>query len=215
MISGEDLCTALFEMDTLKINNLKISHPNLWAFEWECGFVPYEVFSKGNYDVIDFAITHCAPNKTILNELAFGIRGRHPSEILVRRGKFEVLEQLVVKHGLFFKGTRVPWNFDFRVAFNPILTALEMGDNFLLKKATKFMPTKWSWEDIRREDGATPLQLALSKVRFDLVKTLLDAKAPVNQLGWCDLSPLRFAKDLQISEEIIQLLIKKGAICTK
>ena len=121
------------------------------------------------------------------------------------------MRKLITKHGLKLTMQKYDDRLDLTMSYNPILIALELGDNILLEKATKFMPNKWTWEQVKREDGATPVQLAISDQRVDLLKTLLNAKAPVNQLGWCDLSPLKFALPLQCRPEIIDLLKENGA----
>jgi len=179
--------------------------------------VAFSVFSRGSYEIINFALTTFKINPSHLNRLRLGIRARHPTEILVRRGEFQILGKLIANNGLAFKGKRIDSGLKFYISFNHILTALETGDNTLLQKALNFSCRQltWTWKDIAREDGATPLQLALSKGRKDLIETLLIARAPVNEMGWCDCTPLQFAIDSKASEQIITLLLEHKAALNK
>ena len=82
--------------------------------------IAFLVFSKGTHDIVNFALKSFHINTSILNQLRLGIRGRHPSEILVRRGEFKLLGYLIAMHGLAFKGKRIDSGLKFNISFNPI-----------------------------------------------------------------------------------------------
>jgi len=217
----DQLCAAVFEKDLVKLKEIVEKHYNI-SVNTEGKFwmaftshppesIAFFVFLKGNYNIIKFALKVFQIAKSILNQLRLGIHGRHPSEILIRRGEFKLLGKLINSHGLAFKGERIDSGLKFNLFYNPILTAIELGDNMLLAQALSFFKTKLPWKSQAREDGATPIQLAISNGRIDLLRTLIDAKAPVNDLGWCDLSPFQFASNLGSNEEILQLLLEKNA----
>lgn len=205
--SKEEVCAAVFTQD---MSRIELAIPLSPLYRWR--YVASEVFLKGDWDVINFALTIAYKiDSKNLNHTRLGIDGCHPSEILVRRGEFGILEKLVVEHGLKLYGRRWDSRLRFNVRFNHILTALKVGDSLLVEQAAKFMLSKWCWKEMQREDGATPIHLVLSYGRVDLLNILLAARAPVNQRGWCDLTPLQFALDLKCSEDIMVLLVKNGA----
>lgn len=175
--------------------------------------VAHTVFSKGTYELILFALKAFKIKACHINRLRLGIRALHPSEISAERGEFTILGELIANHGLAFKGKVIDANLKFYRSFNHIISALQRGNNTILQQAIEFSfrQLKWSWEDVVREDGATPIQLAISEGRDDLLETLLLARAPVNGSGWCDLSPLQFAVDLESSERIVTLLLQHKA----
>jgi len=210
----DELVSAVFAKDEPKLKNIVRQHykENIIALSSHSPeSVAFWVFTKGDEALINFAITIFKIDSVSLNSLRLGIGRWHPSEILVRRGEFEVLGNLIANQGLAIRGKRIDAGLKFNVSFNPIITALEDANNILVQRATKFLPEKWNWRNVHREDGATPVQLALSDGRIDLLQTLLNAKAPVNEPGWCDLTPLQFALDLDCEEEIAELLLKFGA----
>lgn len=221
----EELCDAVFQGNKYKINyiiskdycqyrdNKSIANPLIAFTAHSPDSVAFSVFFSGSYKIIKFALTIFKINPSLLNRLRLGVGARHPTEILVRRGRFHILGELIANHGLAFKGTRIDSSLKYYVSFNHILSALETGDNVILEKAIQFSYRRltWMWKDLAREDGATPLQLALSAGRADLIETLLIGKAPVNEPGWCDCTSLQFAVDLKSSTQIITLLLRHKA----
>ena len=79
--------------------------------------IAFSVFLKGDYTIIKFALKEFHINKSI-NRLRLGIGRRHPSEILVRRGDFELLGKLIANHGLYFKGKRTDSGLKFNLVYN-------------------------------------------------------------------------------------------------
>jgi len=220
----DELCGAVFQKNSNAIHRIMMEHycqkrnqtskgnPLVAFTSHSPESVAFTVFSKGDYDTIIFALTSFQIDSSLLNLLRLGVRAQHPTEILAERGEFTILGELIANHGLFLKGKRLNPGLKSYVSFNHILPALRTGDNTVLQKAVQFScREEWSWEDVTREDGATPIQLVLSDGRADLLETLLVAKAPVNGCGWGDLSPLEFAVDLKSSEKIIKLLLEHKA----
>lgn len=221
----EELCDAVFQKDTWKINyiiskdysqyrnNKYIPNPLIAFTAHSPNSVAFSVFLRGSWEIINFALTTFQINSSLLNRLRLGVGARHPTEILARRGEFKILGELIANHGLAFKGQRIDSGLKYYISFNHILSALETGDIVILQQAIQFScrGLTWMWKDLAREDGATPLQLALSEGRVDLIETLLIGKAPVNELGWCDFTSLQFAVDLKSSEQIITLLLRHKA----
>jgi len=176
-----------------------------------------ELMKEGCWKKIKFVLNYFKFDKASLNSLQIEESGCHLTELLIRHRKLKLLFVLVKKWNLKLSG-RHYWDSGYNF-FSALLVAVELGDNAsTLRELWRRFSMIKGFKDLLTtpdEESRTPLSIAVMNDSPQMVKALLEFKAPVNQIGWGGDTALAIGMQLGTSKTILSMLLDAKADVNK
>jgi len=192
LFAQEDMLNAVWEGDTATVKMLlaKGADVNAETKEKETALLIASV--KGHTEIVKMLIAKGANVNTSLEK-----DGITPLMLASRRGHTEIVKMLLAKG--------VDFNMSYATA---VLMASDEGHTNIVQLLVQ---AKRQGADKKASIGVTDLVLAAAAGKVDLVRTLLDEGADVNERDKYGFTPLMQAVFYNSNAETVRLLLKKGA----
>jgi len=172
-----------------------------------------QLLKEGRFQRVKFVMECFHVDEKILNSIKIDSIHWHPTEVLIRKRNVQLIAFLVKNYKLKLHGKIISHCGTKTRNFSAVLSAVEWGDSSTLRELKLSIPRKLfdfmlSFPD---ELGRTPLSIAVVKDMPSCVKTLLDVKAPVDQIGWGGDTALAIGLQIGVSKNVLSILLDAGA----
>jgi len=162
---------------------------------------------------LKFALYNFHVDKKLLDITRIDSNHYHPSEVLIQNRNLHLIPFLMKNYQLKLHGEIMSFSGKRRRKFSAILSAVNLGDSCILRELANIVPKSLfhSLLSFCDEQGRTPLAIAVVNDKPELVKVLLDVKAPVDYRSWGGDTALQIGVQIGVSRAVVSLLLEVGA----
>jgi len=172
-----------------------------------------QILKEGCLQRVKYVMDCFHVNEKVLNSIKIDSIHQHPTEVLIRNRNVQLIGFLVKKYHLKLFGKIISHCKTKTRNFSAVLSAVEQGDSSTLRELKISIPKGLFHVMLTFPDelGRTPLSIAVVKGDLACVKTLLDLKAPADQISWGGDTALAIGLQIGVSKTIISILLDAGA----